>query len=132
MNFCWTLMSLPPMLRTCPILIIAIASYCAGVRRAVRKLPKPSPGKISRSTVPARGYYSNISPVAAALAQLTHGEPAHHHGGHECSYPKAAAEMKQGGELWRCSLDLHVCLVRPPDVPQRGRRPRSTAGLALE
>ena len=43
-------MSLPAILRTCPFLIIAIASYPASVRRAVQKLPKPSPGRVSRFT----------------------------------------------------------------------------------
>src|SRR3954451_1031009 len=48
MNAAWALMSLPPMFRTCPFLIIAIASYPASVRRAVQKLPKPRPGSINR------------------------------------------------------------------------------------
>ena len=42
------LMSLPPIFRTCPFLIIAIASKPASVRRAVQKLPKPSPGPVRR------------------------------------------------------------------------------------
>ena len=42
------LMSLPSIFRTCPFLIIAIASKPASVRRAVQKLPKPSPGPVRR------------------------------------------------------------------------------------
>ena len=42
------LMSRPPMFRTCPFLIIAIASKPASVRRAVQKPPKPSPGRTRR------------------------------------------------------------------------------------
>jgi len=42
------LMSLPSFFRTCPFLIIAIASKPASVRRAVQKLPKPSPGPVRR------------------------------------------------------------------------------------
>jgi Uncharacterized protein conserved in bacteria (DUF2252) len=50
MNLAWALMSLPPMFRTCPFLIIAIASYPASDSRAVQKPPKPSRGQVSRFT----------------------------------------------------------------------------------
>ena len=36
--------------RTCPLASIAIASTPANVRRAVRKLPKPSMGRVRRLT----------------------------------------------------------------------------------
>jgi hypothetical protein len=42
------LMSLPSIFRTCLFLIIAMASRAASVRRAVKKLPKPSPGPVRR------------------------------------------------------------------------------------
>jgi hypothetical protein len=48
MNVAWALVSLPLMFRTCPFLIIAIASYPASVRRAVQKLPKPRPERVGR------------------------------------------------------------------------------------
>jgi hypothetical protein len=48
MKVAWPLMSLPLMFRTCRFLIIAIASTPASVRRAVRKLPNPSPGRTRR------------------------------------------------------------------------------------
>ena len=51
MNLAWAWTSLPPMFRTCRFLIIAIAWSPASVRRAVQKLPKPSPGQVSRFTL---------------------------------------------------------------------------------
>ena len=43
-----TWMARPPMVRTCPFLIIAIASKPASVRRVVPALSKPSPGRTRR------------------------------------------------------------------------------------
>jgi hypothetical protein len=42
-------MSVPLIFRTCLFLFIAIASEAASVRRAVGKLPMPSPGPVKRS-----------------------------------------------------------------------------------
>jgi hypothetical protein len=49
-NVTRALMSSPPMFRACPFLIITTASKPASARRAVRKLPKPRPGRVSRFT----------------------------------------------------------------------------------
>ena len=48
MEIAWALMSPPSMFRTCPFLIIAIASKPANVRRGLQELPKPSPGRVRR------------------------------------------------------------------------------------
>src|ERR1700677_617108 len=48
MTTAWPRISWPSIFRSCPFLIIAIASKPAKVRRAVWKLPKPSPGRTRR------------------------------------------------------------------------------------
>ncbi len=48
MNSAWALMSLPPVFRTSPFLIIALASWPASARQASQKPPKPGPGRVDR------------------------------------------------------------------------------------
>ena len=113
----WACMSRPPICHTCPFLTIAIPSWPAGVRRAVWKSPKPSPGRTrrfkrrwSRSTM----LFENL---AWRSREKRHGSPS--------SFISAAAHGQAGF--------LSTVIVRGSTVcgcPSALRKNRSAASAS--
>lgn len=138
MKAAWALMSLPPIFRTCPFLIIAIASKPAGARRAVQKPPKPSPGRIRRlirrwTTRPfrfpsPRAHSADLS-LCVVFTVLPRTAPARP----ICFIRRAAwgdglAPEPPPDPAY--AVDLEVCLPNPPDNSLQCRIPPRSCALS--